>query len=497
MLDRDLWITVEQPALPIVLTRRGGALGLRGFVHGRAERLAGLRLELAQGDARIAADRLDLQTGLLGPLEAGARAGLADRLDGGFYVSATFPGRNPEAPGTALADGPAAVEAELLWAGGALTRLRLCSVDILRAEPLVDPLAGPSGAPAGPRVGIAMATYNPDPALFARQIASLRAQSHRDWICVISDDGSHAPRLAAIRAEIAGDPRFQLLPPGRRLGFYRNFERACASLPEGCALVALSDQDDAWRPDRIERQIAGIADLPFGCSYSDMEIVAADGTRLSETFWIHRKPRYGSLAGLLLANVVTGMTVLARRAVIEACLPFPATPGLTYHDHWIALVAARHGGLRYLDAPLVAYVQHGANHTGAARAPESARAVLAHALGRIARLARIGLPGQATGRALRDLDGLDLEPARLRILVDRLLAAGPPQPGDRALRRLVRGFGLMRLATCGADWGERYRRSRAIELGSAMVLKRLVLALARRGRLHPVTHAETADSARG
>jgi hypothetical protein len=70
-----------------------------------------------------------------------------------------------------------------------------------------------------------------------------------------------------------------------------------------------------------------------------MEIVCSDGTMLSRSFWVYRKRPYGSLSGLLLANEVTGMTMLFSRTLVELALPFPATPNLTYHDHLVALLA--------------------------------------------------------------------------------------------------------------------------------------------------------------
>ena len=44
--------------------------------------------------------------------------------------------------------------------------------------------------PASPRIAICMATYNPPLALFKAQIASLRAQTHTNWVCIIMDDYS-------------------------------------------------------------------------------------------------------------------------------------------------------------------------------------------------------------------------------------------------------------------------------------------------------------------
>jgi hypothetical protein len=39
-------------------------------------------------------------------------------------------------------------------------------------------------------------------------------------------------------------------------------------------------------------------------------------------------------------------------------IPFPITPGLQFHDHWIAVVALAAGDVAYVDRPLSDYVQH-------------------------------------------------------------------------------------------------------------------------------------------
>jgi hypothetical protein len=70
---------------------------------------------------------------------------------------------------------------------------------------LEPPVAGTGG---GPLVAICMATYEPDPRFFRRQVESIRAQTHGRWICLISDDGSSAESLAAIESVVAGDRRF-------------------------------------------------------------------------------------------------------------------------------------------------------------------------------------------------------------------------------------------------------------------------------------------------
>src|SRR5437868_12646285 len=75
---------------------------------------------------------------------------------------------------------------------------------------------------SGPRVAICMATYNPPVDLLNKQIDSIRGQTHGNWVCVISDDGSSAEGYASLQEAIGDDARFFLSRSPKRLGFYHN-----------------------------------------------------------------------------------------------------------------------------------------------------------------------------------------------------------------------------------------------------------------------------------
>lgn len=217
-----------------------------------------------------------------------------------------------------------------------------------------------------PLVAICMATFEPEPRLLERQIGSIREQTHENWLCLVSDDGSSAERLEHLRALLAGDERFTLSVGEQRLGFYANFERALGMVPAEAGFVALADQDDRWYPEKLAALIAGLGTAQL--VYSDMRIVDEGGAIVSETFWRGRRNNYTDLASLLLANTVTGAASLFRRELLDLALPFPEPVGDPFHDQWIAAVALATGEIAYVDRPLYDYVQHG----GAARGHEAA-----------------------------------------------------------------------------------------------------------------------------
>jgi len=205
-------------------------------------------------------------------------------------------------------------------------------------------------------IAIAMATFEPDPDLFRVQIDSLRSQRDTDWICVISDDASGPEPFAAIERVLDGDPRFIVSRSDRRLGFYRNFERALGMVPGDAELVALCDQDDRWFPEKLGTLRAALGDAEL--VYSDQRLVDASGKVLAETLWRGRRNNHTNLASLVVANSVTGAAALFRRRLLDVALPFPDVPGWQFHDHWLALVALSTGEMAYVDRPLYDYVQH-------------------------------------------------------------------------------------------------------------------------------------------
>jgi len=258
------------------------------------------------------------------------------------------------------------------------------------------------------QIAICLGTHNPDPGLLARQLESIRNQTDTGWTCVISDDHSDPPQFDALLRAIGDDPRFSVSRTEKRIGFYRNFERAIGQAPAHAGLIALCDQDDVWYPDKLAVLRAGLG--PAMLVYCDQRLVDERGNRLRDTLWVGRANNWANLASLLIANTVTGSGALFRRSVAELALPFPDSPGLEFHDHWIALCALAAGELRYLDRPLYDYVQHSGSVLGQADGPaghrrpgERGRAAyfLGFAAGRVRAQTLLGRCGPAMPAAKR------------------------------------------------------------------------------------------------
>jgi hypothetical protein len=375
------------------------------------------------------------------PVLTGVRPGAAGRGNGFAGVLTVAPIDHPRR---------VALKLEANVDGAGPVREPLGEIDLL---PGLAPaqVSVPRRSGGGEPVAICMASFDPDPRLLERQIASIRDQTHGDWICLISDDHSSEARFEDLCALVAGDPRFVVSRSPERVGFYRNFERALAMVPDEFAFVALADQDDRWYPSKLAELIAGCAGARL--AYSDMRVVDESGRVVSETFWAGRRNNYTNLASLLLSNTVSGAASLFRRELLDLVLPFPPPVGRSFHDQWIAAVALASGSIAYLDCPLYEYVQHGSASLGHAAAlreydprrrlrwrepRRSAREIAAH--GRCSYLTnacRIAV----MARTLLMRAGATMSPPKRRAATRLARLGRPPEPAAwlalRSMRRLA------------------------------------------------------------
>jgi hypothetical protein len=293
-----------------------------------------------------------------------------------------------------------------------------------------------------PRFSVAMCTYN-GARFVAEQLESVAAQTLAPDELVVCDDRS-TDATARVVEEFAARAPFpvRLFVNERNLGSTANFGRAVALA--GGDLVALCDQDDVWRPEKLERMAARFEARPeVGLVFTDAELVDESlrpvGRRLWETVGFgpaeQRLVRRGRALELLLpGSHVTGATMAFRAAYKKLFLDIPADLALI-HDGWIALMVSAVAEVDFIAEPLIRYRQHARQQIGAAEKAAPAPGVAAAArrtnpyddLIRTAERARARLAawdGPAARRAEARLG------ARLRHL--RARAALPASP----LRRL-------------------------------------------------------------
>jgi glycosyltransferase involved in cell wall biosynthesis len=342
---------------------KGNALFVSGWCYHRERKIIGLGIRAGPSEHRVLAHSMPRSDVYAARDKASDPHGY--RYRSGFWAIV------PLEPATAGA--PADIELLATLSTGDVSTKRLASI-ALESVSAVDggPPSPPARESAEPLIAICMTTYNPRLDLFRVQIASLREQTHENWICVVSDDCSRPDVYAGIREELEGDERFFLSQSDKRLGYYRNFERVLGLVPQEAELVALCDQDDHWHQDKLEalREAAG---PEVTLAYCDMNLVDEDGNLISPTYWTERRTNHTNMTSLMVANTITAAASLFPRRLLDYALPFPAPLGHAFHDHWLALVALARGRIAYVDRPLYDYVQHSANAFGSRGASWKAR----------------------------------------------------------------------------------------------------------------------------
>jgi len=111
--------------------------------------------------------------------------------------------------------------------------------------------------PTAPRVTVAVSTWN-RAHLVGRAIASVLAQTFRDFELLVVDDGSTDPTAEVVRGFT--DPRLRYLrhPENRGISRARNTAIAAAR----GEWMAFLDDDNEWSPEYLARQLAAAARRP-------------------------------------------------------------------------------------------------------------------------------------------------------------------------------------------------------------------------------------------
>jgi hypothetical protein len=195
---------------------------------------------------------------------------------------------------------------------------------------------------------------------------------------VVRDDASEDGTVERVRQAWAdagrSDSALRIFVNEARLGVARNFEaalRACSS-----EFIALCDQDDRWPAGRLEHLIGALQRQPGALLvHSDARMIDASGVATGRTLLQELQADASELAAidsgqgwrvLLQRNLVTGATVVMRRALLEHALPIPQH---WLHDEWLGMVAALLGGLAREPGCWTDYRRHGGNQIGARQAP--------------------------------------------------------------------------------------------------------------------------------
>jgi glycosyltransferase involved in cell wall biosynthesis len=299
-----------------------------------------------------------------------------------------------------------------------------------------------------PLVSVVLPVWNREEWV-ARAIASVRAQSYPRIELIVVDDGSTDGTCRV--AQSFGRSLTLLRQPHRGPYAARNLGVRHAA----GELIALIDSDDAWYPDRLERQIPLLRDPTVGLVFGDATLVDHDGTGRSVrslTAFQITPPRHGWVMDhFAYGNFIPTSSVLVRRRCFWELGEFCERAQLSADFVMWFRIALRYR-LEYVDAPLFEYALH---------AGGISRDLLAALRSRIELFE--GMLGDAPDRRTRDellriLFNLRLHLALARLRRARGEAVGALADGARAFRLAPRASLAWAMGFVGNQVRVRLRR---------------------------------------
>lgn len=201
------------------------------------------------------------------------------------------------------------------------------------------------------KISVCMATYNGEKYI-REQLESILCQIGKEDEVIVSDDSSTDETVNIIKS--FNDDRLIILEGQTFQSPTFNFENALKRATG--QLIVLSDQDDLWRKDKIDKIKTYINQ--YDLILSDAEIVDDKLNVVYESFFEINGSKQG-LINNLVKNSYMGCTMAFNRNILEKALPFPKDTPM--HDVWIGLIAEVYGKILFIDEKLISHRRHGGN----------------------------------------------------------------------------------------------------------------------------------------
>lgn len=209
------------------------------------------------------------------------------------------------------------------------------------------------------RVSVCMATYNGEKYI-KEQLLSILGQLDKNDEIVISDDGSTDNTLLII--ESFYDKRIKLFHHKRRGAKFHldnsthNFEYALKQSTGD--VIFLSDQDDVWLPNKVEKMLEALNNNVL--VVSDCKLVDDKLNVIHPSYFDQIGVRKGIIHNLIKYTHV-GCCIAFKRSLLRHAFPFPKTK--VGHDLWLTFLAYYYDDVALIREPLILFRRHNDNVT--------------------------------------------------------------------------------------------------------------------------------------
>ncbi|WP_303021345.1 glycosyltransferase family 2 protein [Faecalibaculum rodentium] len=210
------------------------------------------------------------------------------------------------------------------------------------------------------RISVVMAACNGEKYI-AEQLSSILSQLNDCDELIVSVDPSSDQTEQIVMS--FNDPRITVLSgPGQ--GITKNFEHALNKVRG--EYIFLSDQDDIWLPDKVEKMLKALDGDQTVLVLHDCA-VADDKLNIIEPSYFHWHESDTGFIRNLMRNSFMGCCMGFHHNLLQYALPFPND--IPMHDQWLGLVATRKGKVKLLCKPLLLYRRHSQNGSSLQHSP--------------------------------------------------------------------------------------------------------------------------------
>ena len=160
-------------------------------------------------------------------------------------------------------------------------------------------------------ISIIMAAYNAEKTI-GYAVESVLAQTYKDYELLVVNDCSADNTEAIVKSYAEKDSRVKLISTPENLGVsltrLEGLKRARGEW------IAILDSDDAWMPEKLEKQIALQNKSEADIVFTAVTYIDSDGKSLN---WVLRVPKSVDYKKLLKQNIITNSSAITKKDLFE------------------------------------------------------------------------------------------------------------------------------------------------------------------------------------
>ena len=209
-----------------------------------------------------------------------------------------------------------------------------------------------------PLVSVVLCTFNGEKYL-EEQLNSILTQTYSSLEIIICDDTSTDSTQKIIAAYALKDTRIQYFFNDSNIGVNRNFEQGFGKTTG--QFIAIADQDDIWKPEKIQKQLALFTADDIILVHTSSAIFS--GATLPVNKLVNKAVilmEGNDFRRLLLRNSISGHNIIFRSTLLDLAIPFPR---FVYYDWWLCQVATVKGNIAASAEVLAFQRKHDTNIT--------------------------------------------------------------------------------------------------------------------------------------